>query len=55
MQLAIWLERYNQGKPKGDNDYIMSSTYAKAKDMSRGLILRDYKKISSRAIFYNIQ
>ena len=43
-------QQYNQDKPGGIMGYIVSNTYAKAKDLSRGLILEGCRKINSRAI-----
>ena len=47
-------QQYNQDKPKGNNGYIVNSTHAKGKDLSKSLILGGCRKINSRAIPYNI-
>ena len=56
-RLVIWLkqskqydQQYTQDKPGGGNGYIVNNIYAKAKDLSKGPILRGYRKINSRAI-----
>ena len=47
-------QQYNQNKSKGNNVYIVTSTYIKVKDLSKGLILRDFKRINNIANFHNI-
>ena len=41
-------------KARDDNNYIVSNTYAKAKALTKGLILGGYKKINSKTISYSI-
>ena len=43
-------QQYNQDKPEYNNGYIISNIYVKAKNLSRGPILRGCRKINSRAI-----